>query len=156
MQEQVNPFLHLFTLMEKIGAILLTNGVNAEAARNVAMHLSAMNPEYIFADDIPSYVLERFASEFKEPAGFENKPEKIQETIRKGFVDKKISEVTLLSQRLIMDESKTVEQYLKDNKLSLIKAIRFGLGEGIEKKETDFALLKLLSKWISQCNNKIS
>nr|WP_307939369.1 hypothetical protein [Mycoplasmopsis bovis] len=50
-------------------------------------------------------------------------------------MDKKISEVTLLSQRLIMDESKTVEQYLKDNKLSLIKAIRFGLGEGIEKKK---------------------
>ncbi|WP_432790599.1 translation elongation factor Ts [Mycoplasmopsis bovis] len=134
--QSVSTFVHI---NGKIGAILLTNGVNAEAARNVAMHLSAMNPEYIFTDDIPSYVLERFASEFKEPAGFENKPEKIQETIRKGFVDKKISEVTLLSQRLIMDESKTVEQYLKDNKLSLIKAIRFGLGEGIEKKETDFA-----------------
>nr|WP_318028794.1 translation elongation factor Ts [Mycoplasmopsis bovis] len=99
--QSVSTFVHI---NGKIGAILLTNGVNAEAARNVAMHLSAMNPEYIFTDDIPSYVLERFASEFKEPAGFENKPEKIQETIRKGFVDKKISEVTLLSQRLIMDE----------------------------------------------------
>nr|WP_307927590.1 translation elongation factor Ts [Mycoplasmopsis bovis] len=84
--QSVSTFVHI---NGKIGAILLTNGVNAEAARNIAMHLSAMNPEYIFTDDIPSYVLERFASEFKEPAGFENKPEKIQETIRKGFVDKK-------------------------------------------------------------------
>ncbi|MCE6057031.1 Elongation factor Ts [Mycoplasmopsis agalactiae] len=134
--QSVSTFVHI---NGKIGAIMLTEGSDAEAARNVAMHLSAMNPEYIFAEDIPGSVLEKFASEFKEPAGFSDKPEKIQETIRKGFVDKKISEVTLLSQKLIMDESKTVQQYLKEHKLRLIKAIRFGLGEGIEKKETDFA-----------------
>ncbi|WP_029513425.1 translation elongation factor Ts [Mycoplasmopsis primatum] len=132
----VAPFVHI---NGKIGAIVLVEGTDAESARNVAMHLSAMNPEFILEKDVPAETIERFKSEFVVPANFSNKPVAIQEKIRQGALDKKIAEVVLVKQNLIMDESKTVEQYLKEHKSTLIKAFRFGLGEGIQKKSNDFA-----------------
>ncbi|MBZ4195661.1 translation elongation factor Ts [Mycoplasma tauri] len=134
--ELVSTFVHI---NGKIGAIVKVKGSDAESARNVAMHLSAMNPEYILVSDVPESVIKRFESEFVKPPRFEEKPEKVQQSILKGAMDKKIAEITLEKQALIMDDSKTVAQYLMEHKNTLLEANRLGLGEGIEKKIVDFA-----------------
>ncbi|WP_027334806.1 translation elongation factor Ts [Mycoplasmopsis felifaucium] len=134
--ETVASFVHV---NGQIAAVVKVQGPDAESARNVAMHASAMKPEFIFISDVPAEKIAQFEAEFVVPANFEKKPENIQNMIKKGSLDKKISEVTLEVQPFMMDDSKTINQYLSEHKNKLVKAIRYGVGEGVEKKESDFA-----------------
>ncbi|WP_025755275.1 translation elongation factor Ts [Mycoplasmopsis cricetuli] len=123
----------------QVAAIVVVNGENADVARNVAMHVSAMNPEYTLLSDIPSERVQEIKNNFEKPAGFDSKPLNIQEKIQEGWFNKQLSEFVLSYQPFVMDDGVSVEKYLANNKLTLVKAIRFEVGEGIEKATSNFA-----------------
>lgn len=123
----------------QIASIVVLEGKNASVAKNIAMHMAAMNPEYILVSDIPSEKLEAVKKGFVEPDKFDLKPQNIKEKIVSGWLDKQLSEIVLEKQPLVMDDSFSVEKYLIQNHSKLLKAYRFEVGEGIEKVQSNFA-----------------
>ncbi|TNK83550.1 elongation factor Ts [Mycoplasmopsis pullorum] len=134
--EVLGRYVHANNL---VGAIVKVKGSDAEAARAVAMHLSAMNPEFVLLSDIPAKRLEDIKSQFTEPANFASKPANIQEQIKNGWLNKQLSEIVLVKQPFVMDDGLSVEQYLKNHNCELLAAYRFEVGEGIEKAQSNFA-----------------
>lgn len=130
---------HFVHVNGQIGSIIKVKGTNEEVARNAAMHLAAMKPEFIFENEVPAERIATFKAEFVEPAGFDKKPANIQETIRNGSLNKKLGEIVFVKQAFMMDEALTIEKYLANHHEELVSAVRFAVGEGIEKVETDFA-----------------
>lgn len=123
----------------RIGSITVVEGSNSEVARNVAMHFAAMNPEFVLVENIPAERMEQIKAGFVEPANFASKPEKIREKIVEGWLDKQLSEITLVKQPFVMDDGVSVEKYLANAQSKLVSAVRFEVGEGIQKVESNFA-----------------
>ncbi|UUM19618.1 MULTISPECIES: translation elongation factor Ts [unclassified Mycoplasma] len=123
----------------QVAAVVVVKGVNAEAARNVAMHVSAMNPEFTLVSEVPTERIEEIKNGLEKPAGFDQKPLKVQETILQGQLNKQLSEFVLEKQPFVMDDGVTVAKYLANSSSSLVKSIRFEVGEGIEKVQSNFA-----------------
>lgn len=134
--ELLGSFVHI---NGQIGAIVKVKGTNADAARNVAMHAAAMKPEYIFVEEVPASRIETFKAEFVKPDNFDKKPEKVQEMILQGSLNKKLGDIVLVKQAFMMDDSVSIEKYLANHKEVLLEAVRYSVGEGIEKAESDFA-----------------
>ena len=112
----------------KIAVIALAKGENEEVLRHITMHIAALNPSYILLEDV---------DESPKLAG---KPEKIVESIKAGMLKKEYNDLgVLLYQPFVMEDSKIVATILSEAKLELVKAQRFEVGEGIEKKSVDFA-----------------
>lgn len=86
-----------------------------EFAHNIALQVASMSPEYVSEDEIPAEELERVRSEALESDTLKGKPADIAEKIVEGQVKKHFADKVLLSQSYIMDDSQTVEQYLKEN-----------------------------------------
>ncbi|MHA3786211.1 translation elongation factor Ts [Mycoplasma sp. VS30B] len=124
---------------QQVAAVVTVKGNNTEAARNVAMHVSAMNPEFILVNEIPADRLESIKEGFVKPAGFENKPEKIQVSITEGWLNKQLSEFVLEKQAFVMEDSLSVAKYLQNHNCELVSAVRYEVGEGIEKVQSNFA-----------------
>ncbi|WLP85775.1 translation elongation factor Ts [Mycoplasma seminis] len=124
---------------QQVAAVVTVNGNNVEAARNVAMHVSAMNPEFILVDQIPADRMEAIKEGFEKPNGFDNKPEKIQQAITEGWLNKQLSEFVLEKQAFVMEDSLTVAKYLANHNCELVSAVRYEVGEGIEKVQSNFA-----------------
>jgi elongation factor Ts len=115
-------------------------------ARNMAMQIAACpNVEYVKVDDIPPEVAEKEKSIEMGRDDLGNKPENIKEKIVLGRIEKRLKEMTLVDQPYIRDQSITVEDLIKQaqtqlgEKIEVIRFVRFILGEGIEKQETNFA-----------------
>ncbi|EJF88627.1 translation elongation factor Ts [Bartonella tamiae] len=114
-------------------------------ARQVAMHVAATNPLALTAEEVDSDAVEREKAIFSDQARQSGKPENIIEKMVEGRMRKFYEEVVLLSQAFVMNPDFTVESALKDAEKSigapakLIGFVRFALGEGVEKEETDFA-----------------
>ena len=127
----------------KIAVALILEGGSAELARGLAMHIAANNPSYLNLSDVPADVLaherdvQREAS--KNDPKFASKPAEFQEKILDGKLNKYFSEMTLAAQTYLMDDSKNVAQVLKDNNASIKCFVRYQVGEGIEKRQDDFA-----------------
>ncbi|QBF34493.1 elongation factor Ts [Mycoplasmopsis phocirhinis] len=134
--ESIGAFAHV---NGQIAALVKVKGLGEEVPRNVAMHLAAMKPEFIFESEVPAQRLQTFKDEFVKPDNFEKKPENIQKMIMEGSLNKKLAEVVLVKQGFMMEESVSIEKYLANNKLELLQAVRYTVGEGIEKQEGDFA-----------------
>lgn len=83
-----------------------------EVARNIAMHVAAMNPEYVRRDDVPEDKIEELKEEFSED--FDDKPDDVKEDIISGKLDDHLSEIVLLEQTYIKDEDKTIEDLVKE------------------------------------------
>jgi len=113
--------------------------------RDIAMQIAAMNPKYVKRDEVPEDVVNKEREILRTQALNEGKPEHIVEKIVEGRLEKYFKEVCLLEQPFIKDGDKTVEQLVKEmiarigENISIRRFVRFELGEGIEKKETDFA-----------------
>nr|AAD39149.1 elongation factor ts [Bartonella quintana] len=134
----------------KLGVLVAveTTG-NKEAAavfgRQVAMHIAATNPLALTAEDVDSGAVEREKAIFSDQARQSGKPENIIEKMVEGRLRKFFEEVVLLSQAFVMNPDITVEAALKDAEKSIgapariTGFIRFALGEGVEKKESNFA-----------------
>ncbi len=124
----------------KIGVLVLLDGTNEEVAKDIAMHVAAMHPEYLSSDLVPSDVLEREKEIMTEQLINEGKPKDRIANILVGKVNKYYQEVCLLDQIFIKAENKeTVEQYASNNNCSVKEMVRYEVGEGIEKKQEDFA-----------------
>lgn len=114
-------------------------------ARQVAMHIAATNPLALTTDDVDPSVVEREKAIFSEQARASGKPENIVEKMVEGRLRKFYEEVVLLKQAFVMNPDLTVEKALAEAEkdigapASLTGFVRFALGEGIEKEETDFA-----------------
>ncbi len=123
----------------KISALTVVNGDNETVANDVAMHLAAMNPKYINKDLVPEKDIEEEKEVLKEKAINEGKPEAIAEKIVMGGISKFFKENCIVEQEYVKDPSKTVGVYLSSNNSSLVTMVRYEVGEGIEKREENFA-----------------
>ena len=123
----------------KISALTVVNGSDETVANDVAMHLAAMNPKYINKDLVPEKDVEEEKEVLKEKAINEGKPEAIAEKIVMGGISKFFKENCIVEQEYVKDPSKTVGVYLSSNNSSLVDMVRYEVGEGIEKREENFA-----------------
>jgi len=122
----------------RIGVLVSIEGGNEELARDIAMHAAAANPKYLDRSQIANDVLEKEKEIYSEQLKVQNKPANIIENILKGKLEKFYEEVCLLDQVYIKDDSKKVGQMLGGD-VKIKQFIRYELGEGIEKKSSDFA-----------------
>lgn len=126
-----------------ISALAVMNGGSEEVAKNIAMQIASMRPSYISQADVPADVLAHEEDVQRkiiaEDPKLQGKPEKMIAGILKGKVSKHFQDECLLDQEFFLDSKKKVNQYLKENGASVAEFIRFQVGEGIEKKEEDFA-----------------
>lgn len=130
----------------RIVTVSVLNGTDEVAAKDVAMHVAALNPKYVSKDDIPAEVIASERDVILQAALNENakaakpKPENIiAERIVPGRLEKNLKEICLLSQQFVKNPDQTVEAYVKGAKSEVVTFIRLEVGEGIEKHEVDFA-----------------
>ncbi len=127
----------------KMTALVKLTNTEAEKARDVAMHVAASAPQYIDRTAIPAEVLDRELHVLKAQAMEENaasakpKPENIIEKMVEGRLNKNLKEMCLVDQEFIKDPDSTVAKYLGNG--AVVEMVRFQVGEGIEKKEENFA-----------------
>jgi elongation factor Ts len=125
--------------MGRIGVLVATKGVNESFAKQVAMHVAAANPQSLGAEDLDPVLLEREKNVLTEQARESGKPEAVIEKMIAGRIKKFLSEVTLLGQAFVINPDLTVEQAAKEAGVEITGYVRMEVGEGIEKKEEDFA-----------------
>lgn len=123
----------------KITSVVVLEGNNPEVAKDIAMHVAAMNPSYLTSNDIPEDVLNKEREIIKEQSMNEGKPAEIAEKMVEGRIRKFFKEVCLVEQEFIKDSSLSVGNYAKNNNCSIVKMVRYEVGEGIEKRNDDFA-----------------
>ena len=127
----------------KISVLVLVDGNDDEVAKGLAMHIAANNPTYISTNDIPADAKEnekRIQLEAaKNDPKLMNQPEDRLAKIIEGKVNKTFAEVVLFSQEYLLDPSKKVEQLLKEKSLGINSFVRYAVGEGIAKREENFA-----------------
>ncbi len=123
----------------RIGVVALLKGNNVEVAKDVAMHTAAMNPGYVTREDVPEDVKAHEENVIKAEVMKEGKPENIAEKMVAGRMNKFFKENCLVEQEFIKDSSMTVGDYVKNNGCEIVSITRFEVGEGIEKKEENFA-----------------
>ncbi len=123
----------------KIGVLVALKGGDETTARNIAMHVAATNPASLSEEDLDPALVEREKNVLTEQARESGKPEKIIENMIKGRMKKFFSEVTLVNQAFVMNPDITVGQAAKDAGAEIVAFERIEVGEGIEKKEEDFA-----------------
>jgi len=122
-----------------ISVLTLIEGGNEEVARNVAMHVAALNPQYLRREDVPQETRDHELNILSEQAKNEGKPEHIVEKMVEGRLNKWLAEISLVDQPYVKDGDKTVQEYLNDQNASIKSFTRLEVGEGIEKREEDFA-----------------
>ena len=123
----------------KISALCLVEGTDEAVANDVAMHLAAMNPKYVDRDSVPGSVIEEESKVLKEQAINEGKPADIAEKMVQGRINKYYKDIVITEQEFVKNPDVTVGTYLKNNNSTLKDMIRYEVGEGIEKKEENFA-----------------
>lgn len=123
----------------KIGVIVDVVGGNDEVAHDVAMHIAASKPKALDKDGVDQNLIETERRVAIEKARENGKPEHLIEKIAEGSVNKFLKEVTLLSQPFVKDDSKSVGDLLKSNGATVSAFALFVVGEGLEKRNDDFA-----------------
>lgn len=123
----------------KIGGLVVLSGTTSEVAKDVAMHVAAMAPVCVNKEDVPEEMIEHEKKVIKEQVMNEGKPADIAEKMVNGRINKFYKEICLADQEFIKDSSVNVATYVKNNGGEIKKMVRFAVGEGIEKKEEDFA-----------------
>jgi elongation factor Ts len=138
----------------KIGVLVEVNCETDFVAKNemfqvfvkdIAMHIAAAAPQFVRREEVAADLLEREKEIYRAKAKESGKPDNIIEKIVEGQVNKYYAEICLLEQQYVKDSDKTVQQYLNETiasigeNISIRRFTRFALGEGLAKKETDFA-----------------
>jgi elongation factor Ts len=123
----------------RIGAIVSLKGGDDELARDIAMHIAATNPVCVDEDGVPADVLESERRIFAEQAAESGKPPEIVEKMVTGRVAKFLKEITLVGQPFVKDPDIAVGKLLKNAGAEVTGFVRYEVGEGIEKKEENFA-----------------
>ena len=123
----------------RIGVVVDVNGGSEESAKDVAMHVAASNPLALDESQLPSDTLEKEREILLAQVADSGKPPEIQEKMVAGRLNKYLKEVTLLGQPFVKDPDVTVAKFLAANGASVNAYSRFEVGEGIEKKQENFA-----------------
>ena len=123
----------------RIAVLTLLEGADEETAKDVSMHAAAMRPSYVKREDVPAEEVERETSVLKEQAMNEGKPAEIAEKMVNGRINKFYKEICLEEQDFVKDSDMTVGAFVKSKNGSIVNMVRFVVGEGIEKKEENFA-----------------
>jgi elongation factor Ts len=122
----------------RIGSLVALEGGDEELARDLAMHVAALNPPYIDANDVPAAALDKEREILTEQTKGEKKPPDIIAKMVEGRLRKYLGEITLLGQPFVRDEDTTVEKLLKKAGAKVVQFVRYEVGAGIEKKQDDF------------------
>src|SRR6056300_1038096 len=123
----------------KIAVLVSLRGGDADLARDVAMHIAAVNPMVVSAEDVPAEVLGKESEIYTAQAAESGKPADIVEKMVSGRLRKFVEEVSLLDQAFVKDPDIKVGSLVKDAGAEVLTFVRYEVGEGIEKKEEDFA-----------------
>ena len=123
----------------KIGVLIALDGGSESLARDIAMHVAAVNPMVMSAGDIPEELLAKESEIYAAQARESGKPEQFIGKIIEGRLRKYKAEVSLLEQPFVRNPETRVGDLLKQAGAEIIRYVRFEVGEGIEKEEEDFA-----------------
>jgi elongation factor Ts len=123
----------------KIGVLVAITGGEESLARDIAMHIAAVNPMVMRAEDVPEEVLAKESEIYSAQAKESGKPEEIVKKMIEGRLRKFIAEVSLTEQPFVKDPDTKVGGLLKEAGADIVQFVRFEVGEGIEKEEEDFA-----------------
>lgn len=131
------PYLHMGG---RIGVLVVLEGsTDAEAAKDVAMHVAALNPKYVSRDQVSEEEVERERKVLTEQALNEGKPENIVAKMVEGRIGKYFEEICVLDQAFVKNSDQKVSDFVKATGGTLKEFIRYAVGEGIEKREDNFA-----------------
>jgi elongation factor Ts len=123
----------------KIGVIVELAKPDSELGKDIAMHIAASKPECVSEDQVPAELIEKEKEIFSAQAAESGKPAEIIEKMIGGRISKFLAEITLLGQPFVKDDKTTVGKLVASKGNSVIRFARFEVGEGIEKKEENFA-----------------
>jgi elongation factor Ts len=123
----------------KIGVLVAITGGEESLARDIAMHIAAVNPMVTRAEDVPEDVLAKESEIYSAQAKESGKPEEIVKKMIEGRLRKFIAEVSLTEQPFVKDPDTKVGGLLQEAGADIVQFVRFEVGEGIEKEEEDFA-----------------
>ena len=123
----------------KIAVLTVVENVTEEVAKDVAMHAAAMRPSYVKIDDVPEDEVEKEKAVLTEQAINEGKPKEIAEKMVQGRIQKFFKEICLEEQQFVKDSDVNVKTFVKNNGGEIKAMYRFEVGEGMEKREDNFA-----------------
>ncbi|WP_414047998.1 translation elongation factor Ts [Macrococcus equi] len=124
----------------RIGVLaLVENSTDAEAAKDVAMHIAALNPKFVSREQVSAEELEHEKNVLKQQALNEGKPENIVEKMVEGRLRKYLEEICAVDQPFVKNPDQTVAEFLKSKGGTLKSFVRYEVGEGIEKRQDNFA-----------------
>ena len=146
----LGSYLHKVGPTARIGVIVSLEGGDKTLAKDIAMHIAASKPQFIDPDAVDRTVLEKEKRILTEQAAESGKPADITEKIVTGRINKFLKDITLVGQPFIKDPDISVEKLLQDNDAKVVSFIRFELGEGIEKKQENFAAEVLAQTKVTQ------
>jgi elongation factor Ts len=122
----------------RIGSLVALEGGDEALARDLAMHVAAINPAYVDASAVPADVLDKEREILTEQTKGEKKPPEIIAKMVEGRLRKFLAEITLLGQPFVKDPEITVEKLLKKSGARVVEFVRYEVGAGIERKQDDF------------------
>jgi elongation factor Ts len=123
----------------RIGVLVALRGGDGALARDVAMHVAAMNPEFVRPGDVPADLVAKEREIFAEQVKAEGKPPEIAARMLEGKLRKRLNEMSLVGQPFVKDDKMTVEALLKKGGAEVSAMVRFEVGAGLEKRQGDFA-----------------
>lgn len=124
----------------RIGVLTVVEGsTDEEAARDVAMHIAAINPKYVSSEQVSEEEINHEREVLKQQALNEGKPENIVEKMVEGRLRKYLQEICAVDQDFVKNPDVTVEAFLKTKGGKLVNFVRYEVGEGMEKREENFA-----------------
>jgi elongation factor Ts len=123
----------------RIGVLVEFSGTDEQVGRDVAMHVAAMKPVSLSSDEVPADLIAKERSIAEQKAAESGKPAEIVAKMVDGSVQKYLKEVSLLNQPFVKNDKQTIEQMLKAAGATVQKFALFVVGEGIEKRQDDFA-----------------
>lgn len=133
---QLTTYIHGAAASE--GVLVEFKGAD-DVARKVGMHIVAAKPQCVSEAEVDADIIEKERRIYTQQAIESGKPAEIAEKMVDGRIKKFLAEITLNGQTFVMDQDKTVAQFLKDNGTEVVRFVRYKVGDGIEKKEVDYA-----------------
>ena len=134
--EEFGEYIHMGG---KIAVLITVDGASSDVAKDCAMHAAAMRPKYLNKDSVPTEEVEKEREILKEQAMNEGKPEQIAAKMVEGRIRKFYEEICLEEQSFVKDSDSKVREYVKANGGVIKSMVRFEVGEGMEKREENFA-----------------
>ena len=135
--------LHTYRHGTRIGVVVAVQGGDETLGHDLAMHIAAINPQYLSADEVPAESVakekEIFVSQVAQDPKTAGKPAEIVAKMVEGKLRKYLGEITLLGQPFVKDDKQSVEQVLKKAGARVVRYVRYEVGAGIEKKQENFA-----------------